>query len=349
MANKFMEFFGFGDAASAPLKGDSTHGIVSPWQEGTLAPLVWSDIFGIDHTPVTRIEALRVPAVAKARAILIALISGRPLKMYNADGSEATDQPTWLYRSDTGIAPVTRIIGMLDDHIFNDATLLVVKRGAKDQIIDAVHVPFSQWSADEDGVISVNGKPVDPKEVLWIPGPGPGLLTTGAETIRGARGMERAWSGRVRNPTPTVFMRQKEEGNLTEDEVKKYLAATRSALQNPDGTVAFVPYEVDMDVAEGGNVDLFTNGRNDVRIDIANHLNVPVALLDGSTTTASLTYSTQEGKRNEVFDYCIPYWINCIEQGLSLDNVVPRGSYVKFDFKDYLTSTASPTGPETRD
>jgi len=353
MANPIARFFGFGspdDSVVAGAVGNSaTNGIRSPWQDGSLAPFVWSDIFGVDNTPVTRLEALRVPAVARARSVIISLIASRPLKMYNGDGTIATDQPTWLYRSDTGVSPYQRNLGILDDLIFNDSSLLVVTRGAKGQITDAVHLPFDRWSVNSDGKIVVDGNIAQEGEVVWIPGPGPGLLVTGAETIRGARNMERAWAGRVRNPTPTILLHQKEQGTLTADEVKGYLTGVREARQDPDGTVAFIPYEVDVTTDGSQATDLFTAGRNDVRIDIANHTNLPVNLLDGSTSTASLTYSTQEGKRNEVFDYSVPYWTNSIEQALSLDNVVPRGSYVRFDFSDLLSTIESPTGPEAQD
>jgi phage portal protein BeeE len=71
--------------------------------------------------------------------------------------------------------------------------------------------------------------------------------------------------------------------------------------------------------------------------------------MDASLSTASLTYSTQEGQRNEFADFTLPYWLEPIQQRLSLDDVVPSGQRVRFDLTDLYTTTPSPTGTITED
>jgi hypothetical protein len=78
-------------------------------------------------------------------------------------------------------------------------------------------------------------------------------------------------------------------------------------------------------------------------------MNLPASLLEGSQSTATLTYSTSEGKRNELFDYSLPFYADPIEEAFSLDSVVPRGTRVRFDFSDFIAAAASPTGPITED
>jgi phage portal protein BeeE len=87
---------------------------------------------------------------------------------------------------------------------------------------------------------------------------------------------------------------------------------------------------------------MFIEGRNASRIDIANFFALPASLIDGSLSTASLTYSTQEGRRNEVYDYSIPYWCRPIEDRLSQDDVTPSGTSIKFDFSSLLTTVQAP-------
>src|SRR4051794_2461228 len=100
---------------------------LSIWQEHTLSPILWNDLWGVDAAPVTVMDALTVPAVAKGRAILHALIKGRPLRALR--GPDLVDpQPAWLYRSDRGLAPQYRLGLILDDLIFRDASLLLVDR-----------------------------------------------------------------------------------------------------------------------------------------------------------------------------------------------------------------------------
>ena len=71
--------------------------------------------------------------------------------------------------------------------------------------------------------------------------------------------------------------------------------------------------------------------------------------MDASLSTASLTYSTQEGQRNEFADFTLPYWIEPIQQRLSLDDVVPAGQRVRFDLSDLYTNPPTPTSPEVAD
>lgn len=325
--------------------------IVSPWSDtSTLLPaLVAEDLLGLNAPElVTRSMALKVPAIAKGRAILHAIISRAPLRAYRAD-TLLPSQPTWLTRTDSGISPEMRVRLILDDLLFNDASLLAVKRGFDGMILDAVPVPFNEWKVNPDGQIEIRGSLVPADQVIYIPGPGPGLLEMAAEHIIAARSVERAWASRVRNPFPAMILKETDDNGLTEKEAKAYVSAVRQARRDPDNAVAFLPYDIEISAHQSDQTDLFESGRNALRLDFANFMNIPAAMLDGSVSTASLTYSTQEGRRNELFDYTLSYWAGPIEEALSLDNAVPRGQRVRFDFADYLTPTPAPTGPITED
>lgn len=338
-------------AASAGGSGSGRRptGIVSPWQEGQLASVPWQDVFGDVAKRMTRVEAMKIPGVTKARAVLHSLVVSRPWVALNAAGRLA-EQPAWLYRSDRGVAPQMRTREILDDHIFEGESLLVVERGSVGQIIDAQHVPFHWWHIDDDGTVVVNDIPMRPDSVVWIPGPGPGLLTIADETLRAVRDMTHAWAARVRTPTPSIFLSEVEDNGMTLEEAEPYVNAVAAARRSENGAVMFVPHSMKADaIAANDDAALFENGRNAARIDVANFFNLPAALLDGSVSAASLTYSTQEGRRNELVDYTLPYWIGPIEETLSLDTVVPRGQRIRFDFTDLETTTATPTGAPTED
>lgn len=325
-------------------------GPLSPWQTGNLAPIVAADVFGLQSVPMTRLEAMRVPAVVKARAVLHATIGSRPLRaMKNGVILDQAQQPTWLYRSNNGVPPRMRNKLTLDDHIFNEASLWKVTRGAGGQILDALHIPYDNWAADENGKLTVYSKPVSAEEVLWIPGPGPGLIVSALETIRGARSVDASWVQRATTPYPAMTLQESEDLGLSEDEVKAYLDAVVKMRRDPDRAVMWLPYNINLDVHAAESTDMFESGRNAQRIDFANFFNMPTSILDGSVSTSTLTYSTQEGKRNEFADYTIPYWSDPFEDRLSLDDVVPAGTSVAFDLTDWLTPTASPTGPTEQD
>lgn len=328
---------------------------LSIWQEHTLSPILWNDLWGVDAAPVTVMDALTVPAIAKGRAILRSLIIGRPLRALR--GPDAVDpQPAWLYRSDRGLAPQYRLGLILDDLIFRDASLLLVDRGAvpagesRGPILDAVHVPYESWSVHEDGTIWVGDEQANEDSVVYIPGPGPGLLAMAGSHIRAALDTEGAWSSRVKYPFPAMILREaNDDVRLTSDEAAKYVEAVASARRDPRNAVAFVPYGIEVEAHGAESTDLFESGRNALRLDFANFMNIPAALMEGSMATASLTYSTQEGKRSELFDYTLAYWTNPIEHALSVDSVCPRGQRIRFDWTDLETNPAPPTGALVED
>jgi len=327
-------------------------GIASPYAEtsNALEQLVASDILGVNDVPlVTRSAAMKIPSVVKARALLHSVIATRPLRAYR-DGEPLADQPTWLYRSDTGVSPRMRTKLILDDLIFDDASLLQVTRGSDRQITDAWHIAYDRWGVDPEGRILIDREPVDADTVVWIPGPGVGLLRQACELIPAAIATERAWAQRVRNPFPAMVLEHTEaDVQLEPDEVKEYVQAVAAARRNIDGAVMYVPNGIRVVSHAAETTDLFTAGRNALRLDFANMLNLPAALLDGSVSEASLTYSTQEGRRNDFLDLTVPYWTGPIEDALSLDDVVPRGQYIRFDFTDLATPAAAPTGPTVED
>lgn len=333
---------------------------VNTWvQSGdALQHIAWSDLFAtIPQGWATRAEALRVPAVTKARALLFSLIAPRPLVALNAAGPlPPAQQPTWLYRTDGLISPQVRTQLMLDDLIFHEATLLAVRRGAPADggfgpILDAVHVPRDRWEVDpDDGTILIDDEPSPDGSVLWIPGPWAGLLREAGDVIRGSRDMTRAWINRARTPVPTILLKETEANGLTDAEVETTIERVASARRSSDGTVMWIPYGVEATIqAASDDAQLFENGRNALRLDVANFLNIPAALLDGSPNTASLTYQTREGQRNDLLDYSLSYWTLPIEAALSMDNVVPRGTRVRFDFTDLNATTNAPTGAATED
>lgn len=333
-----------------PFPSASNLAIASPWADSSslLPALVASDLLDLNIPMVSRVEAMRVPSIAKARALLHSVIATRPLRAYRDDELLA-EQPTWLYRSDTGISPRLRTKMILDDLLFDEASLLAVKRGSEGQILDAIHVPYSRWTTDNAGVVFIDDAAVSPEEVIWIPGPGPGLLDMARDTIVAALSTEQAWAQRVRNPFPAMVIQHTEDIQLDEGEAADFVATVARARRNPDSAVMYVPNGLEVISHQAESTNLFESGRNALRLDFANFLNMPAAVLDGSVSQASLTYSTQEGRRNDFLDLTVPYWAGPIEDALSLDNVVPRGQRVRFDFSDLTTTTAAPSGPIVED
>ncbi len=318
-------------------------GMEGPSASTSLAKVVYAEYFAGELGEVTRLSALQIPAIKKARDVLVGIVAGLPLREY--EGEAVVDQP-WLYRTASSISPWHRLAWVFDDLFFYDWSALAVARDGSGQITDAIRIPFERWSVDEHtGVVRVDFAEASGREVVLIPGNGSGgILAAGAPTITGAGALQRAWIGRAQNPIPLIELHQNNDDPLTDgdedeedNEIQDLVDTWSKARTSPTGAVGFTPSNIDVKVHGTIATDLYEEGRNAIVLDIARLTGLPAALLDGSMSTASLTYSTQEGKRNEFLDYTLPMWLAPIEARLSMDDVSGTGRVIRFDKSDLVT------------
>jgi hypothetical protein len=324
--------------------------LASPFADTTLPQIAAADLFpGFDFSsmPVGRADAMKVPAVAKARNMLISTIAALPLRVLDKDGL-VVEQPRWTSRTDTNMTPWQRMAWTVDDLLFFGASLWSVTRGADGYPLTMERIPAELWTVT-NGTILVDGEPVDETQVVYFDGPHEGLLSLAAGTIRGGLDMERAWTARVASPIPAMELRETQDSGLTRPEIQGVVDAWNKARRDPKGSVGYVPYGFEL--VDHGTTDaaLFEQGRNAVRTDIGAFANIPAAMLDASVTQASLTYQTQEGQRSEYLTSGAPFWSAPIAQRLSMDDVVTSGRRVRFDYGDLVAPTAAPTGIPTED
>jgi hypothetical protein len=331
--------------------GTSQMGVRSAFSQGGLEKLVYSDLFGVAPTIISREEGLSLPAVAKARAVLTGQISRWPLVVLDANGPAAV-QPDWLQRTTGEVSPFHRMLLTVDDLLFMGWSLWAVERDApsvEGAILEAERLAPDRWQMLADGELRVDDKPVDEWAVILIPGPQPGLLDLASRTLRGGVELERSWVKRAKNPIPAINLQEVEEGRTTRDEAVETVKAWAQARDDENGAIAFTPASLKVEALGEINAQLFVEGRNFFRLDVAAMTNIPGAILDASQAEASLTYTTQEGNRSEFATMTLPYWMGAIEGRLSQDDVVPRGQRVRFDLTDAYAATTAPTGPTTRD
>lgn len=327
----------------------SQRGIRSPWSEGQLKSVVWADLLDTDLMPVTRAEAMKVPSVVKARRIITSHLAGLPLfSMRGPAVLPPEAQPTFLYRTSGASTPWHRMAWTLDDQLFYGWSLWGVERGADDAILDGVRVPPEWWHINDDNKIEVNGNTVDPATVILFPGATEGLLDYAAGTIRAALNIERSWAGRVRNPVPITELHQTTDDVLEPEEITALLEAYTAARRDPNGAVVYTPPDIELKVHGEQASSYLVEARNAVRLDVANMTGLPAGALDGSLSTASLTYTTEQGTKTQITD-ALREWYEPIEARLSQDDVVPRGQRVRFDRSDLAAPVPSRSGPTVED
>lgn len=328
----------------------------SPFQSDSLVKVLLSELYegteAATAVPITRDLAIQVPAVAKARNVLVAAGSSLPLVAL-AGEDPIKDQPSWLYRTNGAVSPHERMANTLDDGFFHGLALWLTDRGAPvndkpGPILNADYCPWGDWRI-EDGKILVLESPVNESEIILFNFPTAGILVEGKRTIQGARDTESAWTGRMRNPIPLIELRVTDDTNLSQDEIDAYVKAWAAARKQENGAVSFTPPGIELHTHGDVSADLYIENRNAVRTDIGSFANIRASMLDGTAGIDSLTYTTVQGERNAFYDMDLPFWLDPIEARLSQDDITPRGTRIRFDKSEQYIATPTPTGAPVKD
>jgi hypothetical protein len=325
-------------------------GLIWPGSGSPAGQIAWSEVFGSAVTPVTRAEAMRVPAIAKARATLVTFAAGSPLV---ALAGEVRSVKPWMQRTNGMLSPWHRMAWTMDDVFFYGWSCWVAALGADNFPLTCDRMPYGAWAVDQDQRIVYNDTD-DPRKgepipgAFLIPGPSEGILDNMSGTIRAAANLERSWAGRVRQPIPVVELHETTPGHIKKEEAAELVRGYNRNRLDPDGATLYTPAAVELRVHGEVSTDTLVEARNAIRLDVANFTNLPAAALDGSLSTASLTYSTQEGKESDIAQG-VRYWTDPVAARLSQDDIVPAGTRTRLDFGQFLSAAPIPTGPVVED
>lgn len=338
-----------GTDAPSPISPSSSTGIRSPWVTGQLTQIAWRDLLGTELQPVSRGEAMGIPAVARARHLLTNDAARCPLEVW-ADQDQVTAAGAWLQRTNLPTSPQHRIVWTVDDLIFYGWSLWIVRReaGPDSAIVDAARCPFEWWTFGEGGTVLVNSEPVPASQVLLIPGYHEGILASSARTIRGARELETQWAQRAANPIPGVELHQTTDDQLEDHEIRDLITDWKTALSDSGGAVAWTPRSIEVRTHGTAATDLLVQGRNAAAIDSARAVGVPAAMIDASNVNSTLTYETLSGRNLQYVDQSLSLYLGPIEARLSLDDVTPAGTRVRAN-TSAITTQILPAGAPAKD
>jgi hypothetical protein len=329
--------------------------LASPWTEGAVSKIVWADVFGADYAPIGRADAMAIPAFSRARDLICNTVAELSLVAVTGRGATTTvltddKQPRWMYRTDGAISPYLRMMWTVDDLLHYGASAWGVERGADGFPLNAWRIPYEDWDLDDEGYLTdPDGKRYG-RNAIYIPSHTAGVIDRSEATLKAAANIQAAVAQRASVPIPVMEIRLTADYELDDEpdengdtEADRLVKGYAKARQNPNGAVVLSPPGVELYPHGGdGDAGFMVEGRNAVRLDMGNITGVPGALLDGSTATATLTYSTSEGKSNEFREYGAGLMLNTLRSRLSQDDMLPSGQRAEFDF---TVEDASPQPP----
>jgi HK97 family phage portal protein/HK97 family phage prohead protease len=309
----------------------------------TFAVDIPAEVFGIPSysSPVapvgkvTRAQALTVPAVSRARDMIAATIGTLPLDLL--DSSKQTRQSSLLEQPEMGLTRVVSITRVVEDLFFDNVSYWLVKER------DGYGFPSYVKRVDPcvvdvraDGSVWVDGKQVNEFDVIQFVGHhSSGLLTRGARAIRQALLLDDLARRFAENPQAREYFTPAEGADPADDaDIAQVLTDWATARQA--GITGYVPAALKLN--EGNLI----NPRDLQLADARQHAVLELARLSGldpedlGVSVTSRTYQNLEQSRRERVTNVLQPYISVVEQRLSMNDVCPRGTYVRFNLDGFL-------------
>lgn len=180
--------------------------------------------------------------------------------------------------------------------------------------------------------IEFNGQMLDRNNCIVFLSPIMGLLYTGFRSLNIATHLDQAADRYASLETVPGYLQQKGGETMTGDELGDLAAAWANARKaNAIGAlndyVEFKEFTVDP-------MEMISDQRKYQALELSRIASVPPYLL--GIDVGSYAYQTPEQARKDLYLFGARPYLDCIQETLSMDNVLPRGRFVEFDVERWL-------------
>ena len=288
----------------------------------------------------TRAEAIGVPTIARARQIICSTLSGLPFETINEGSNEVIPSPRVLNQPDPRIPGSVFWAWIYEDLLFSGAGYArVLDRYSDTGRIRAMEriEPYrvsTRTNAIGTEIVGyyVDGTPIDPSQLVVIPGLDEGILNRAGRTIRAAHALEKAAYNFAMNPIPQTVIKPRGV-TLTADKIRALAATWKKARQ--ENSTAIINQDVDVSTLGYDPKALQMNeARMYVSLELCRAINIPAWF--ASSEPNSFTYSNSVSQRRDLVDLSLRPLIIAVEQRLSMADFTPMGSRVRIDLDDFL-------------
>lgn len=322
-------------------------GILSPWSTSTLDSATWAHLLDlpVDDRPVSRADAMAIPAVARGRNLICGQAARLALTAVGRQGPLA-EQPSVIAQPERFRPRTLTITWVVDAMLFfGRAWLLVTERdspstpGSLGRPRRVVWAPEYAVSWDPDaGQLLAWDTPVPLDDVIRVDAPHEGLLNYGRRPLHAARALAQAASRAANNPVPSIDLHQTGGDKLTDREVTALVDRWVKARAGRNGGVGFTNATVEARVLGQPVEQLLIQGRQQAEKECAQLLNLPAWAVDAAVNGSSLTYSNVPSRSRELLDYTLAPYLDALAGRLSLDDVLPRGTWAVTDSSALLAT-----------
>jgi phage portal protein BeeE len=297
-----------------------------------------------------RAAAISIPAISRARDLLASVIGCMPLRAYSEmwNGEEMERvyiaPRSWLRRPDPTVPYNFLMSWTFDDlYFYGRAFWYITSRTADGYPASFSRLPAGSvtttdmagpvWFAPSKEVYFQGGQ-IDPANLVQFLSPTQGMVYSSQAAIETAIKIQDARARNASSSIPAGVLMQTGGEPLSAQELADLAAAfnTARATNQTAALNEFLKYEPTtmspdkMLLIESANYSaLETGGRIG---------NVPPYLI--GVSTGSYSYQSSQQARMDLLFFGVKLYADAIAETLSMNNVLPNGTFVAFDYESYL-------------
>jgi hypothetical protein len=295
--------------------------------------------------------ALTVPTISRARDLIVSMVGSLMLRQYShvntPAGGEVVELPleTWMSRPDPNVTPGFIYSRTASDlFMFGRAFWYITTRYANGfpasfQWLPAANVTTTDQSGPfwfgPSHEVYFNGAKLETNDLVQFLSPIDGILATGQRAIDIAIRLDTAARRFATNEIAAGYLQQTSGEPMSGEELGD-LAAAWSSARSTNAIGALNEYVKFVEFTSDPSKLQLQEGREHAALELSRVANIPPYLV--GISTGGMTYQNAQQARQDLFLFGAKPYIQCIEQTLSMPNVLPRGRHVEFDVEEYLAS-----------
>lgn len=293
--------------------------------------------------------ALQIPTVSRARDLICSMVGCLTLRQYtlqwNGERMERIYLPpdTWTMQPDPNVTRNFIFANTASDLLmFGRAFWVITERLGNGFPSAFTWLPAQNvYTLDQSGPqwfgpsneITFQGAPLDSKDVVQFLSPNGGIIYQGVSAISTTLRLQRSAERFSTAEIPSGYLRQVGGEPMSAQDLADMAAAFAAARQQ--STVAALNEYVEYKETSHKPDDLQLNQSREFQaLEMARLANIPPYLV--GVSVPGYTYQNADSARYDLYQFAAKPLIECIEQTLSMNNILPRGRYVEFDVSAYL-------------
>jgi phage portal protein BeeE len=298
-----------------------------------------------------RNAAMSVPTLARGRDLMASVIGATKLCMYREVWDEQEREMSeeelapraWLRQPDPALPYSTFMSWLLDDLFFYGRAFLFVSSRTQDgfpasftrlpaSMIQTMDQSGPVWFAPSNEVYFQGGM-IDPKDLIQFISPIQGIVYQSTNAVKTALKLEASRYRNAESSLPSGVLRQTGGEPLSAQELAD-LAQAFNAARRENQTAALNEFIEYMETKALPDNMLMIESANYQALEMCRLGNIPPYL--AGVNIGSYSYQNARSAREDLYIFGARLYMDCVAQTLSMNNVLPRGTYVKFDIDEYL-------------